>query len=172
MKKVLVIDDTKNIRELLTTCLELHGFNVVVGKNGAEALELFENEVFDLAFLDIKMPEISGTEVFRTIRTKGIKIPVIIMTAYATVKNAIECTKLGAVYYVQKPFTADKINKILEEINIEEKDLDEEIEALKKQLSINPLDKQVYLRLSDLYYKKANEKEGNIFKKIYEVLEE
>lgn len=116
MKTVLIVDDTKNIRTLLTTCLEINGYNTLTAKNGEEALEFLKIKSIDLVFLDIKMPELSGTEVLRRIRNMGITIPVVIMTAFATVKNAVECTKLGAVAYLQKPFTADKVSSLLTEL--------------------------------------------------------
>ncbi|KNF08897.1 response regulator [Gottschalkia purinilytica] len=94
MKKVLVADDTKNIRNLLTTCLKHEGFEVTSVENGEKALEIFENQIFDLAFLDIKMPKISGTEVLRKIREQGVQTPVVIITAFPTIKNAIECTQM------------------------------------------------------------------------------
>jgi two-component system, OmpR family, response regulator len=115
MKKVLVVDDTKNIRLLLTKCLELEGFEVMTANDGRQALELLREYHFDLVFLDIKLPEIRGTEVLKKIRESGIKVPVIIITAYATVKNAVDCTNLGAVAYIQKPFTAEKIRTVLAE---------------------------------------------------------
>lgn len=114
--KVLVVDDAKNIRLLLTKCLEMEGHSVEVASDGATALELLSHERFDLAFLDIKMPHLSGTEVLKKIRGMGIPTPVIIITAYATVKNAIECTNLGAVAYLQKPFTAEKIKSVLDDL--------------------------------------------------------
>jgi two-component system, OmpR family, response regulator len=117
LKKILVVDDTKNIRNLLTTCLELNGYSVLTANNGLAAIELITQEAFDMAFIDIKMPELSGTEVLRRIRGLGFVFPVVIMTAYATVKNAVECTKLGAVAYLQKPFTADKVNDLLTKLN-------------------------------------------------------
>lgn len=117
MKKVLVVDDTKNIRMVLAKCLELEGYEVISVSNGKQALEMFEAHTFDLAFLDIKLPEIRGTEVLKRIRASGIKTPVIIITAYATVKNAIDCTNLGAVAYIQKPFSADKIKSTLKELD-------------------------------------------------------
>lgn len=176
MKKVLVVDDTKNIRTLLTTCLELNGFDVITASNGLEALELFQSEKFDLAFLDIKLPEVSGTEVLRRVRLIGIEIPVVIMTAYATVKNAVECTKLGAVAYLQKPFTADKVKQIINTILIcknaesdeiqnniiqckefiECGDLDQAFSILKKTLSINPSCKDVYYLIGKIYELKGN----------------
>lgn len=116
MPKVLVVDDTKNIRNMLTTCLEIEGYKVVSASNGREAFDLLHAGEFDLVFLDIKLPEISGTEVLRRIREMGNTVPVIIMTAFATVKNAVECTKPGAVAYLQKPFTAEKVRHVLAEI--------------------------------------------------------
>jgi two-component system OmpR family response regulator len=117
MKKVLVVDDTKNIRMTLTKCLELEGYEVITVSDGKQALEMFSAHTFDLAFLDIKLPEIRGTEVLKRIRASGIKTPVIIITAYATVKNAVDCTNLGAVAYIQKPFSADKIRSVLRELD-------------------------------------------------------
>jgi len=116
MKRILVIDDTKNIRMLLTKCLEHEGYQVETASDGQEALDMFSKSKYDLAFLDIKMSRLSGTEVLKTIRGMGIQTPVIIITAYATVKNAVECTKLGAVTYLQKPFTAEKIKIVMEEL--------------------------------------------------------
>ncbi|MBL4937048.1 response regulator [Clostridium sp. YIM B02515] len=133
MKKVLIVDDTKNIRVLLTACLELEGYEVISSKNGEEALDLFTKESFDLAFLDIKMPELSGTEVLRRIRSMGFNTPVVIMTAFGTVKNAVECTRLGAVAYLQKPFTADKVRNLLNELkNDASSDIDTNINTAKK----------------------------------------
>jgi two-component system, OmpR family, response regulator len=113
---VLVVDDTKNIRALLTKCLELEGYAVKTAEDGRSALSLIEKERFDLLFLDIKMPLLSGTEVLRRAREMGVTTPVVIVTAYATVKNAVDCTQLGAVAYLQKPFTADKIKTVLKEV--------------------------------------------------------
>jgi len=113
MKKILVVDDTKNIRLMLSKCLELEGYEVKTAIDGKEALELIASLSFDLIFLDIKLPEIRGTEVLKRIREMGVGTPVIIITAYATIKNAIECTNMGAVAYLQKPFTAEKIKSVL-----------------------------------------------------------
>ncbi|MCX7710811.1 MAG: response regulator [Clostridia bacterium] len=173
MKKVLVVDDTKNIRTLLTTCLEIEGFEVLTANDGKQALALFENQTFDLAFLDIKMPEVSGTEVLRRIREMGIHTPVIIITAFATVKNAIDCTKMGAVAYIQKPFTADKIRAVISEITseafpkvstpeiclsthsaealVEQGSFRQAVELLKKALSADPTNPDTYHLLGKSY---------------------
>lgn len=169
MKKVLIVDDAKNIRTLLTTCLEIEGYEVHAASDGRQALDLFEAQNFDLAFLDIKMPLISGTEVLKTIRKQGIFTPVIIITAFATVKNAVECTKLGAVAYLQKPFTADKVRAVLKEVHefevtrIREEDMDiiknlvdagsytDAVQLLKRAVSIEPANPELFLLLGKAY---------------------
>jgi two-component system, OmpR family, response regulator len=191
MKRVLVIDDTKNIRILLSTCLELRGYEVITADNGIEALNIINNvnENIDLIFLDIRMPGISGTEVLKNIK---FNCHVVIMTAFATVKNAIECTKLGAVAYLQKPFSPDRINLVLDEI--ENKDLDNKkdnenikdnldkvrellnsnnIEAahdlLKASIGIDPYNKEIYLLISEVNELAGNIEEANRFKEIYKL---
>lgn len=117
MKRVLVADDTNNIRMLLSACLHADGYDVVAAANGDVAQTLLLTEPFDLAFIDVKMPLISGTQVLRNIREKGITTPVIIITAFATVKNAIDCTRFGAAAYLQKPFTSSKVKSVIAELN-------------------------------------------------------
>lgn len=178
MKRVLIIDDTKNIRTLLTTCLELRDYEVLTAENGRVALDILKEkkEEIDLIFLDIRMPGMSGTEVLKSLRSYGVSCPVIIMTAFATVKNAVDCTKLGAVAYLQKPFSPDRVNTILDEITentsnenrtnsnlkdielylsktkslINEKKYDEAFENIKTALSINPYIKETYYLIGQI----------------------
>ncbi|HAG44797.1 MAG TPA: response regulator [Clostridium sp.] len=178
MKRVLIIDDTKNIRTLLTTCLELRDYEVLTAENGKVALDILreKKEEIDLIFLDIRMPGMSGTEVLKSLRSYGISCPVIIMTAFATVKNAVDCTKLGAIAYLQKPFSPDRVNTILDEITentsnenrtnsnlkdvelylsktkslINEKKYDEAFENIKTALSINPYIKETYYLIGQI----------------------
>lgn len=194
MKRVLIVDDTKNIRILLTKCLELDGYSVVTANDGQEALELFKKDSFDLAFLDIKMPSVSGTEVLKRIREQGIDTPVIIITAYATIKNAVECTQMGAVAYLQKPFTSDKIRTVLNELlsqdckgSVELKnqsgnltgeiegfldrgDFSRALSLLKTVISNEPSDPYVYLLLSRAYRGAGDLVNSEKFRKIHEIL--
>lgn len=183
MKRVLIVDDTKNIRTLLTTCLELYGYETIAAKNGEEALELFQTEKIDLAFIDIKMPEMSGTEVLRRIRAMNIDVPIVIMTAFATVKNAIECTRLGVVAYLQKPFSGDKVKNLLADIDlsenreidcikryinsaeilIEESQLEEALNLLKKALAIDIERGDIYYLIGKVYELKGDLKEASTF---------
>ena len=183
MKKALVVDDTKNIRTLLGIYLKLNDFEVLMATNGNEALSIIDTEPVDLIFLDIKMPEISGTEVLKRIRAKGITTPVVIMTAFATVKNAVDCTKLGAITYLQKPFTTDKIKTILDDVmtkedphegNIEyqilnikqlitENNLKKALDTLKVVLSTDPNTPEIYELISIVYSRQGELKKAEIF---------
>ena len=183
MKKALVVDDTKNIRTLLGIYLKLNNFEVLMATNGHEALSLIDTEDLDLIFLDIKMPEISGTEVLKRIRAKGVNTPVVIMTAFATVKNAVDCTKLGAITYLQKPFTTDKIKTILDEMTTEDDIYDKNIEhqliaikylinennlkkaldTLKAVLSTDPNIPEIYELMSIVYSRQGELKKSKIF---------
>ena len=72
--------------------------------------------------IGIPPPEMSGTEVLRQMRAQNINTPVIIITAYPTVKNAVECVQLGAITYLQKPFTADRLKNVLAQFNLTDPD--------------------------------------------------
>lgn len=197
MKKVLIVDDTKNIRILLTTCLELKGFTVLAASSGQTALDILESEKnnIELIFLDIRMPEMNGTEVLKEIKRMNINCHIVIMTAFATIKNAVDCTKLGAAIYLQKPFSPERVNAIINELfpynslsikhktsddktlsyinkakfEIEEENYSEAFSCLKTALSINPYNKDIYLLISILNDKTNNKKEALIFKKIFEL---
>ena len=187
MKNVLIVDDAKSIRTLLATCLELNGFTVKMAEDGKMALDILLKESFDLIFLDIKLPIISGTEVLRRIREKGLQIPVVIITAFGNIKNAIDCTKMGAVAYVQKPFTANRINSVLDELNLNsnnsdqsyigeiknllEKDQFEEVrKILKNVLSVNPLDAEIYHMLAETSMKLNKPDEAAKYQKLYDAI--
>lgn len=190
MKKVLIADDTKNIRQLLTTYLEHERYDVTTAENGIAALTALQNENFDLAFLDIKMPKMSGTEVLRQIRNIGINTPVVIITAFPTVKNAIECTQMGAMAYMQKPFTINRVKQILDEIismdeqnksvfnllniaqdKLSQNCIEEALAILKKALSIDPTHDFTYYLLSIAYEKKGDSVEAERFKGIYKLFQ-
>lgn len=183
MKKVLVADDTKNIRSLVCKCLQLEGYAAVEAADGRQAFDLLQTQPFDLAFLDIKMPGMSGTEVLKAIRASGNHTPVIIITAYATVKNAVECTQLGAVAYLHKPFTSDKLRGVLSELKESDGLADAErlinlgraqeaMPILKKFLSENPLNAAVYLLLSNACNRLGKTEEAGKYLKLHNSITE
>lgn len=179
MKTALIVDDTKNIRILLSHCLKDSGFAVHCAGNGSEALELISIIDFDLAFIDIKMPTMSGTALLEQIRKDGYKFDIVIMTAFATIKNAVTTTKLGAKAYLQKPFTANTIHKILDEIFPDynkhylfdslhnNKSIEENVDLPNNIIST---DSEVYRKFGDLLISKGQIEKGNLFKHFSEEL--
>jgi len=113
-KKILVADDEESIRWVLGKCLEKAGYRVEYAVNGSEALEKSTTENFSLTILDITMPELSGLEVLHEIRLRGMDLPILIITAQNTVKNAIDAMKKGAYDYIAKPFDLDEVRLTVE----------------------------------------------------------
>jgi two-component system response regulator AtoC len=107
MSKILVVDDESLMRDFITESLLSHGYEVDKAENGIRALELMNNEIYDIILTDYKMPKITGLDVLKKAKEKMKDCKVIIMTAYGTVENAVEAMKLGAMDYITKPFGVD-----------------------------------------------------------------
>ena len=112
--KVLVVDDEEALRFLLASELEAEAFEVQSAGDGDEAIDLVQGmaergERFDIVLLDIKMPRVDGFEVLKFVKGNAPETKVIMLTAYADVKNAIESLRLGASDFVSKPYDLDDI---------------------------------------------------------------
>ncbi len=112
--KVLVVDDEESLRFLLTSELEAEAFEVQSASDGEEAIEIVRKKMeekgkFDVVLLDIRMPKVDGWEVLRFIKSNCPETKVIMLTAYADVKNAIESLRLGASDFISKPYDLDDI---------------------------------------------------------------
>jgi two-component system response regulator AtoC len=112
---VLIADDEESIRYSLGSILKLQGYNITLVENGLKAVEAVKNGNFDVAFLDIRMPEMNGVEAFKEIKKVNKKISVVIMTAYALM-NLIEEAEKEAFLIIDKPFNIGKILEILKKI--------------------------------------------------------
>ncbi len=110
--RVLIVDDERNIRLTVGQALERLNVEVLEAVTGEEALETLRKESVSLVLLDLKMPGIDGMEVLRKLRDGGNEVKVVVITAHGTVDNAVEAMKLGAVDFIQKPFTPDEIRAI------------------------------------------------------------
>jgi len=132
-QRVLVVDDEDSIRWVLGRCLEKAGYTVEFGENGSEAIRKATSDNFSLIILDIKMPDSNGLEVLKELKLIGIDIPVIIITAQNTVKNAIEAMKRGAYDYIAKPFNLDEV-KLTVERAIENHENSKKLELLRAAL--------------------------------------
>lgn len=128
-----MVDDEDSIRWVLGRCLEKAGYTVEFGENGSEAIRKATSDNFSLIILDIKMPDSNGLEVLKELKLIGIDIPVIIITAQNTVKNAIEAMKRGAYDYIAKPFNLDEV-KLTVERAIENHENSKKLELLRAAL--------------------------------------
>ncbi len=110
---ILIADDEPGMREGLETALSLEGYTVETAVNGQSAAERIENGGIDLAFIDLKMPDIDGCEVAKRIFTGGTaETVIVIMTAFATVDTAVNAMKIGVADYIKKPFDNEDILSI------------------------------------------------------------
>jgi response regulator RpfG family c-di-GMP phosphodiesterase len=106
---VLIVDDERGIREILSDFLELEGYSVVTAGDGVEALEVLSSEPVDLVLTDMKMPRMGGIELLEQIRDEHPRLVTLLMTGYGTVETAIEAMKAGAFDYVLKPFRVEDV---------------------------------------------------------------
>ena len=106
---VLIIDDEAEIRESLQTLLELENFEVETAVTGEEGLQRVGDRPFDLVLLDLALPGRSGMEILSDIRSHDAHLPVIMITAYGTVENAVRAMQSGAANFVQKPWDNEKL---------------------------------------------------------------
>jgi len=108
--KILVVDDEAPVREILKKGLsQIEGYSIEVARNGLEAIEKIENDVFDLVLTDMKMPEMDGLELLKTIKGTWPDIMVILITAYGSIETAVEAMKLGANDYITKPIDLNEL---------------------------------------------------------------
>jgi DNA-binding NtrC family response regulator len=106
---VLIIDDEAEIRESLQTLLEMEGFAVETATSGEAGLQRIGEHPFDLILLDLALPGRDGMEVLAEIRAHETRLPVIMITAYGTVENAVRAMQSGAANFVQKPWDNEKL---------------------------------------------------------------
>lgn len=110
---ILVVEDEKNQRILLKRLLKKEGNEPEEAENGNDALIAFDRGDFDLVLLDQRLPDMSGIEVLKKLKEINPIIPVIIITAYANVKDAVKAMKLGAFHYLTKPVNPDELTIII-----------------------------------------------------------
>jgi len=131
--KILVVDDEPGMRTFLEIILRKEGYSVETAADGMKALDNINNNVFDLAILDILMPVMNGIEVLKRIIEKSPETTVIIITAFASHETAIEAMKLGAYDYITKPFKIDEIKLVIKKA-LDKKGLERENLRLRKEL--------------------------------------
>jgi two-component system, NtrC family, response regulator AtoC len=119
IENVLIVDDEPLMRDFLRETMERLSCTVSTRENGKDAIAHFrqEDNIYDLVFLDMKLPGASGIEVLKVIKEESPATEVIVITAYGTIENAVEAMKIGAYDYLLKPFTPDQVELFIGKLN-------------------------------------------------------
>ena len=137
--KVLIADDDRSITEGLSAILRDEGYEVAVAVDGQKALDQLGAEAFGVVLADLKMPKVDGLALLKELQLRSIPTECIIVTGQATVDSAVQAMREGAYDYVEKPLTADKLNRLkalipkaLEKFNVQQKnrELSSQLEGL------------------------------------------
>jgi len=131
--RILIVDDEKNMREVLEIFLRNEGYNVSVADSGERAVEAMRHDIFDLVITDMKMPGMSGIDLLKNIKQISPETIVVIITAYGTTESAVQAMKLGAYDYIQKPFEMDDIRLVVKNA-IETQRLRRDVSLLREQV--------------------------------------
>ena len=117
MKKtsILIVDDNEGIRETLSSILEEKGYDTDTAKNGAEAIEKSKTRFYNIALLDIKLPDVEGTKLLTEMQETSPKMIKIMITGYASLQNAVEALNLGANAYIMKPLNPENLLNVIAE---------------------------------------------------------
>jgi DNA-binding NtrC family response regulator len=114
MARILVVDDQEMMRDSLAATLVREGHEVVAASDGPAAINKLQQQKVELVITDLKMPKMTGLELLSEARKIRPDVPVVLMTAFATIQTAVEAMKLGAYDYIQKPFEADEIKLLVD----------------------------------------------------------
>lgn len=130
---ILIADDEPNIRRVFEAMFVKEGYTVLTAENGKRALDLASTNAIDVLISDLIMPDITGVEVLQKVKQLHPHCAAIIITAYGTIKSAVEAMRLGAFSYLQKPFDMDEVRLVIKKA-VEHHDLMAENQELKQQL--------------------------------------
>jgi DNA-binding response OmpR family regulator len=114
---ILIIDDDKGMCETLSDILQEKGYRTETAKTGQEAIVKTRKRFFNVALIDIKLPDVTGIEVLKTFRVKHPSMMTIMATGYATLKNAVEALNSGADAYVMKPIDPEGLDRMIKEFS-------------------------------------------------------
>ncbi len=137
---ILIIDDEANLRQTLARILNRAGFEVTTAENGKQGIHLLDQQTFDLVYMDIRMPDMSGLEALKLIHAKFAQLPVVLFTAQPDLNTAVEALRNGASDYLLKPLKPQEIiertKNILADLKLDQrkKEIRAQIQALQAEL--------------------------------------
>src|SRR5687768_14054175 len=112
-ENILIIDDEPDMRDALTAALRREGLCVSTAANGVEALEKVQGQSFDLIITDVRMPRMGGLALLQELKRTSAMIPVIMMTGYGRIEDAVEAMKAGVFDYLLKPFSLEDLKTVV-----------------------------------------------------------
>ena len=136
---ILVVDDEYGMREGVSRVLQPFGHRIYTAKDGKEALALISSKDFDLALIDLKLPDADGLEILDAIQEKDPITVCVIITAYATLDTAVDATKRGAFDYLAKPFTPEELLAVADKA-LDRRDIALEADRLRKERDLSLLE--------------------------------
>lgn len=142
IEKILIVDDELIMRDFLTEALKRKGIEAVAVENGQKALNLLQEQSFDMVITDMKMPGLTGMDVLKKVKEASPGTLVIVVTAFGTIENAVEAMKCGAFHYLIKPFSLESLMANIEKAN-QHVALVEENQYLRQQVNANPFGKEI-----------------------------
>ena len=132
--RILVVDDEPMMADSLKQNLEEDGYTVDTASNGAKAIELFDGSGHHLVICDLQLPDMDGMEVLRHVKDARPSTETIVVTGYGTVARAVEATKAGAFWFLEKPFDFEVLQPLVEKA-MERRDLMSQTETMRRQLA-------------------------------------
>lgn len=115
-RDVLIVDDDEDVRQLFCDMITQMGFHASAVGSGVAALQQLKTATFDLVILDMRIPDMSGLEIFKALRQFNSAVPVVLVSAYGMDKNVQEAFSMGALLCIEKPFNVARAMKTLREI--------------------------------------------------------
>ena len=113
--KLLLVDDEMDFLQVITERLALKDFDVIAATNGREAVASAEKDLFDVAVVDFQMSGMDGTQVLKALKERHKYLEIIMLTGHATIDSAVECTKLGAFKYLEKPYNFEELVEVIKD---------------------------------------------------------
>lgn len=132
-RTILVVDDEKYIREGLVAALQLDGYEGLQAENGEEAWKILNKEVIDMVITDLRMPEMSGSELLKKIYSTYPTIPVVVLTGHGTIEDAVQAMQNGAVDFLTKPVNLDHLSVLIKR-SLASKDMVDKNNELRTEL--------------------------------------
>lgn len=150
-KRILIVDDDDELRVNLSEILKNKGYHTDEASSGKEAIEKAVSKDFDVVLLDLMMPRISGMDVLTELRKLKPKTRVIMITAFATIDNAVEAIKKGASDYISKPFKIEELDVTIKRV-VEETRFEEGIKKLDLDFTMSSLSNSIRRKIIKLLH--------------------